>query len=59
MICFISQILVKSILRQKSFRNPFSPGHFSRGERYKQSRSNSAPESYDHMRYWKYLIFKE
>ncbi len=47
------QILVKSILRQKSFRNPFSPGHYTRDRHssYKKNRSNSAPESYDHMRW--------
>ena len=47
------QILVKSILKNKSFKNPYSPfrrdskGNSSDGSLKKAGRSYSAPESYD------------
>lgn len=44
-ILFITlQILVKSILRQKSFKNPYRS--YYRGELKKSGRSHSAPESF-------------
>ncbi len=47
------QIFVKSILRQKSFKNPFSPyrNAQSREDFQNYGRSHSAPESYDHLTY--------
>ena len=44
------QIMVKTILRQRSFKNPFNPGRLklhARMEFQQHGRSYSAPESFD------------